>query len=254
MRILNYQEEKHPNAILLFGGFQVFDRKGFDVTRSFTPILTKLFLAILMNSLREGKGLTSGMLIDLIWSGREERSAKNTLAVNIIRLRRILDELDGCQITNETRYWKFEFDPQVLFIDYYDYLFITRSSGIIERSRVTRLIRLFQAGPPLKDISFEGADTFKAEVSNKATDFLWHFVKTLDVGADADMIIEVCNTIFIFDELDEDAMILKCQTLLKAGKHSLAVQCFDNFNRQYLELYGEEFGRSYKEIFGIDPT
>lgn len=254
MRLLNQMEEKHQNAILLFGGFRVFNRNGVEVTKSFTPILTRLYLSILLNSFGDGKGVADSALHDLIWPGRSEQSAKNTMAVNMIRLRRLLEEIDGCQLTHEAKYWKFLFNPEVLYLDYFEYLVIIKSKSTAAGTRVDRIIQLVRSGPLLKDISFEGVDPFKAEVSNRIIDFLWSYARTIDAIKQPDLVIDICNTIFVFDEMDEDAMILKCQTLLKAGKHSLAVQCYEKFRRQYSELYGDDFGKSYKDIFGTDPS
>ena len=176
------------------------------------------------------------------------------MAVNLIRLRKILEGLDGCRISSETGYWKFEFDTSVVYIDYWEYLTLTRESQSISRVQLLDLLRLFHSGPFLHGISFEEVDNFKTEVSDTATDVLSRFERTLNPETDAELLMEVCNTVFIFDPVDEEALILKCKILLKAGKHSLAVKCFEQFSKQYFELYGEEFGKSYKDIFGVDPS
>ena len=194
------------------------------------------------------------MLRDQLWSGKTISSARNTMAVNLIRLRKILEGLDSCKISSETGYLKFEYDPAVIYIDYCKYLEIIKDNQEISRNKLLELLKIFYSGPFLDGISFEGIDKYKASVSDTATELLRRFEKTLNPDTDSELILEVCSAIFIFDPLDEEALIKKCQVLLKSGKHSLAVNCFEKFGKQYFDLYGEEFKKSYKEIFGVDPA
>lgn len=67
-------------SILLFGGFQVIDSQGEKITREFTPLLKQLFLIILLNTLKEGKGISSFKLKETLWFDKSEEKAKNGLA------------------------------------------------------------------------------------------------------------------------------------------------------------------------------
>jgi len=58
------------------------------------------------------------------------------------------------------------------------------------------------------------------------------------------------NFIFYFDPLNEEAMIIKCKTLSALGKHSLAHYTFENFSKEYRNLYGEEFKKDFHAVTG----
>jgi len=54
-----FAEEKDYdlNSILFFGGFQIINRDGIDITSKFTPLLKELFLLIFLNSIKD-KGIS----------------------------------------------------------------------------------------------------------------------------------------------------------------------------------------------------
>jgi hypothetical protein len=49
--------------------------------------------------------------------------------------------------------------------------------------------------------------------------------------------------------LHEDAISLKCKALTALGKHNLAKNAFTKFTREYMQLYDEEYGKSFSDIF-----
>jgi len=91
-------------------------------------------------------------------------------------------------------------------------------------------------------------DNIKADISNKIIDELLEEVKNLNPEKDAEYIIEVANSIFNFDSLNEDALHLKCQTLDKLGRHSIAKSTYERFAKEYKKSYGEDFLLSFNDI------
>ena len=82
----------------------------------------KLFLFILLHSLRNDKGVSSNTLYETFWFDKSVESARNNRAVNIVKLKSLLENLDTASISKETGYWKFDFDPPAVYIDYFEYL------------------------------------------------------------------------------------------------------------------------------------
>ncbi len=89
------------SAILLLGGFQVFDKQGNNITGEFTPTLKLLFLFLLLNSIKGGKGTTSQRLEETFWFDMSKTSAANNRRVNIRKLRLILETVGEVQIVNK---------------------------------------------------------------------------------------------------------------------------------------------------------
>jgi hypothetical protein len=236
------------NTILLFGGFQVFNDKGKDITGKFTPLPKKLFLYIMLNSLRNEKGVSSQALYETFWFDKSIASARNNRAVNIVKLKSLLQGLTSTSISKETGYWKFEFDPAEVYIDYFDYLQIVRSKTPLNRENMVSLLSIVENKPFLNNTNAEWLDSFKAEVSNELIDtFLRYIGSSKD---DPEFLLHLTNCIFMVDEVSEEALKLKCRLLIKQGKHSLAKSSYFKFINEYRQLYNEEYGLSYSQVIG----
>ena len=59
--------EQKVSLVLLLGGFQIFDKQGDNITGDFTPTLKQLFLFLLLNTIKNGKGTTSQCLDETFW-------------------------------------------------------------------------------------------------------------------------------------------------------------------------------------------
>ncbi len=105
------------SSIYLFGGFEVFDKEGKDITALFTPTLKQLFLLILLSKSKNEKGITSNKIIENIWYDKSENSARNNKNVNISKLKLLLEKIGDVALNNENTYWNIEFQDSV-FCDY----------------------------------------------------------------------------------------------------------------------------------------
>lgn len=236
-----------PGSVNIFGGFQVISKEGKDITGSFTPLLKELFLYILLSSLRSNKGVSSVKLNEIFWFDKSEQSARNNRAVNIAKLRTILEEVGDCQITKETGYWKFFFDPGQVYVDYYRYLELVKQKNW-SKEHLLSILSIVQKGPALSNINADWMDEFKSDISNEVIDQVLAYVDKKGVEQDAEFFIQLSNCVFHFDLANERAMIIKCRALVALGKHSLAKSSFVKFQKEYGLLYGEEYSNSFTQI------
>ena len=72
-------------------------------------------------------------------------------------------------------------------------------------------------------------------------------VKNLD-NYEPSLIIKLTDTVFELDPINEEAMELKCKSLSKLGKHSLAKKAYDAFVKEYELLYGEKYKLAFNEV------
>jgi two-component SAPR family response regulator len=234
------------NSIFLFGGFQVFDKQGNDITAKFTPLPKKIFLFIMLNSLRNEKGVSSNALYETFWFGKSVESARNNRAVNIVKLKSLLEQLETASISKETGYWKFDFDPSRIYIDYFEYLQIVRSSSELTREDIVNLLSTVEGRPFLKNTDADWLDPFKSEISNEIIDtFLRYLGESSD---DPEFLLHLVNCIFLFDPVSEEGLKIQCRLLIKQGKHSLAKKSYSRFINEYQKLYDEEYGLSFNQI------
>jgi len=234
------------NSIILFGGFQVIDRNGKDITGQFTPLPKKLFLFILLHSLRNNKGVSSAVLYETFWFDKSVESARNNRAVNIVKLKSLLDNLDSANISKETGYWKFDFDPAQISIDYFEYLQIIGRTSELSREDIVALLAIIESSPFLNNTNADWLDTFKSEISNEIIDTIIRYMSnSVD---DPEFMLHLTKCIFVFDAVSEEALKVQCRLLIKQGKHSLAKSSYSKFTKEYRQLYDEDYGLSFNQV------
>ena len=114
---LHLYDKKKTSAIYLFGGFEVFDKEGKDITALFTPTLKQLFLLILLSKSKNDKGISSNKVIENIWYDKSENSARNNKNVNISKLKLLLDKIGNVELNHENTYLNIQFGENT-FCDY----------------------------------------------------------------------------------------------------------------------------------------
>jgi DNA-binding SARP family transcriptional activator len=236
------------NSIFLFGDLQLFTPGGNEITKYFTPLLKELFLVILLYSVKLDRGVSSEKLNEILWFDKSEKSARNNRSVNIAKLKSLLDKMGYCQLSKDTGYWKIEIDYSHILVDYHNYLNIVSNKTKLNKQKIIQLTHITQRGNFLSNIEYEWLDTFKSEVSNEIIDCYLSFAGSVPIADDPEFLIKLANDIFYFDPVNEEAMILKCKALAHIGKHSLAKNTFESFNKEYKAIYGEAFERDFHSI------
>lgn len=238
---VNYQ-------LIFFGGFQVFDKDFVDITNKFSPLLKELFLLIMLNTFKNNKGIASDKISEILWFDKSEKSARNNKAVNIAKLRNILGEIGGCELTKKTGYWKIIPENNKNKSDYIDFLNITSSRRNLTKQKIYQLIKITEKGAFLHNVQYEWLDEFKASASETIIDTLIEFANSCDVNKEAEFIIHLSDCVFNFDVVNEDAMILKCKAEHFMGKHSLAKSTYERFFKEYKLMYNQEYEKSFINV------
>lgn len=246
-------ESATKNAIFLFGDLQVFDQNGTDITKFFTPLLKELFLLLLVNSIKNGRGLHTEKLDEILWFGRSEKSVRNNRSVNIAKLKAILESIEHCQLLKDAEYWKIEFDYDLCYIDYHKYLNLIEAKKKLGEEQIKLLFELTRRGNFLSNHNYEWLDKFKSEVSNEAIDVFLIYAN-LTKPNNPEFLIQIASFIFHLDPVSEEAMIIKCKALSSLGKHSLAKKAFDVFIKEYRLIYGEDFNKNFNQIIQSQNT
>jgi len=239
-------------SIFLFGGFQVIDKKGKDITGELTPLLKQLFIIILLNTLKDGKGISSLKLHETLWFDKNYESAKNNRSVSLNKLRQIFDQVGVVRIKNPNSYWVIEFGEDI-YCDYYEALILMKrlkeKSARIGKD-IRRLISIVSAGELLPNVQIEWIDSFKADFANDLIDLFLDIAQQpgLDIS-DKDR-INLTDSILIHDSLNEEAIKLKCAILASMGKNGLAMNAYNTFAKEYRLLLGKDFKQSFEQIIG----
>jgi DNA-binding SARP family transcriptional activator len=236
------------SSILLFGQLQVFDTEGNDITKLFTPLVKELLLVIIIYTIRRERGVSSEKLNELLWYDKSEKDARNNRSVNIAKLKSILEKVGCGHISKETGYWKLELSADGIFIDYQQYVNIIKRRANLDKSFIEELITIIQRGSLLENTDYEWLDDLKSEVSDEIINILLAYANETGIEKDPEFLIRLMNYVFYFDNVNEEAMLIKCKALVLLGKHTLAHHSFEKFKKDYHALYGEEYELSFPEI------
>ncbi|NLR77191.1 galactose oxidase [Chitinophaga eiseniae] len=234
--------------VFFFGPFEVQDKEGQDVTRFFTPLLKELFLLISIHTLRTGKGISSERLYATLWRDKSNKEAQNNRSVNMVKLKAILDKLGACAFVKEADRWSLQYAPSDIRMDLADFQQLLQAPRPFSKDRVRELLGILRRGAFLPDAHYTWLEDIQSEISNAALTMLTDAAEQFP--ADAEFLIEIADSIFLFDLVNEEALRLKCSSLISLGRHSLAKAAFNKFTKEYLHMYGEEFPQVFTDFSG----
>ena len=244
------EETKVISAINLFGGFQVFNKAGEDITGKFTMTLRELFVLVLLHSVKFEKGISTTELQEYLWPDKDEVSARNNRNVNIKKLRTLLKEIGDISIENNNAYLHLSISNGIS-CDYKNVVKVLNSdatSPMTDRQKIEAILRNVKRGSLLPNLNTSWLDNFKSDISNKIIDVLLEYSQKLDVNKDDRLLIEIADSIFNYDSINQEALVIKCSVLNKKGKYSLAKVWYEHYIKEYKILYSENYPKTFEEV------
>jgi two-component SAPR family response regulator len=238
---------KPANSILFFGGFQVINRNGDEITKKFTPLLKELFLLIFLYSIKD-KGISVPRLTEILWFSMDPKTAKNNRAVNIAKLKHLISELESFTLSRSTGYWQVEFNDSLVYNDYWSCMKKLMQEEALPEEELHKFLCIINKGSLLGNASYEWLDEFKLDCSNRIIDKLSSYLSPDHLDTDPELVSQVADAVLIFDTMHEEAVSAKCKALTALGKHSLAKEIYEKFAKEYKTLYDESFDRSFTDL------
>lgn len=238
------------SCIRLLGKFQVKDKDGNDISGNFTPILKSLLLLILLHSQKDERGITNKKIDETLWGDKSEKSAQNNRNVSLSKLRSLLDKIGNVRIIQDNNFWKIESDSPA-YCDYQmalQYIQEAASDRPKEESFFYDLLELLFYGPLLPNTQFDWLDSFKSDYSCNTIDLLNELLKNEKFLQNDKFRLQIAETIFSHDILNEEALQVKCLLLYNNGKKGIAKNTYDNFCKEYQSLLGVEYNIPFSQI------
>lgn len=233
-------------GIYLLGGFHVVDAEGEEITSNFTPIMRQLLvLIILYTDKQPGRGISSAELKDALWSDKSEESYYNNRGVNIRKIRMWLSKVGAVEIAATGGYWHLAGDASLCdYIRHLRYL-TSVDSGAVSEEVAETLIGMAHYGTLLPDMQFEWTDRFKADYADRFILLLSRIRDKGSVAFSPQIRIRLADAILAFDSLDEDAVRVKCQALIRLKRHGIAKNVFNAFTQEYERLMDEKYRQRF---------
>lgn len=233
------------NAVYLFGSLRVYDARGEEVSRKFSPLLRELFTLLLLRS--ADKGITSEELTSLLWYDKDDSSARNNRAVNISKLRTLTEQVGGCTISKEAGHWKIRFADET-FVDYYECTPARLAPDTLSDERIRIIDALTQGGGLLPDCDYLWLDSYKSRTADLLIETLLKYALLLNEQEQHTTRLLISDILFRLDPASEAALRIRCTTYAAMNRPYMAKSSYDNFCREYRSLYGEAFKPTFNDI------
>ncbi len=243
--------EKKPSSINLLGNFQMINNEGNDITKNFTPTTTQLFLLLLMSTIRNRQGITSQKLKSILWFDKDDDSARNNRNVYINKLRSILKTFGEIKVVNHEGYWSIQSEKSV-FCDYERALVLIKmlqAGDRFNKKLLTELVDITLKGTLLPYIQqLEWLESYQTDYVNKLIECLMEYSKHEDVKTDLMLLLKIADAVLLHDNIDEDAIKLKCYALFRLGRKNQALQVFNKFTADYENLLATKHNLIFDEL------
>jgi two-component SAPR family response regulator len=122
---------------------------------------------------------------------------------------------------------------------------ISQGPRPLTQQGIRQLLKILHRGSFLPDANYTWLEDIQSEISNNALDILT--AAAAQFKADPELLIEIADSIFLFDPVNEEALRMKCSSLVALGRHSLAKAAFNKFAKEYQHMYGEDFPHTFNE-------
>ena len=109
--------DRSHSAISLLGTFNVRDKDGNDITGAFTPRLKSLLIMLVLYTEKNTQGALIKKVTDILWSDKEEESARNNRNVTLRKLRVLLERIGDMEVISDLGFLRMNWGTGV-FCDY----------------------------------------------------------------------------------------------------------------------------------------
>lgn len=243
----NIKQELKPSSINMLGLFQLIDKDGVNITGNFTATTSQMLILILLYTVKNGQGISTQELTEIMWPDKDTDSARNNRNVYMSKLRLLIKNVGDIELANQNNYWSARIGNDV-FCDYKNVMLLVKQlkkQPDFSLELVNELVTVASRGVLLPNLQEEWVDAFKGDYTSSIIDTLTNLLQNKEVKSDAILVLHISDAILKHDNIDEDIVKLKVSTLYNLGKKSQAKQCFDKFADDYKHFMGVDFKESF---------
>ncbi len=238
--------------ISCFGGLNIIDSEGINISLKFSPKLKQLFTLIFLYSQGDKKGITSRQLTETLWAGMNAANAKNSRGTYVQNLRSALLSFKKVKLVFNDKLWFLDIEESC----FNEYKEVERILAVLHREKdvivienlLPPLIAILKQGRFMANMEESWLDPFIEKMNNHIIEFCISMFDILDNRRHAALLFDLAEIISLNDPLNEPALQKRIVLLIEQGKHSFAHSVYDNFIRLYKELYKEDYSVDFKDL------
>ena len=224
----------NPNSIYLFGDFMARDRKNKDISYMFTNKLREVLIILI--EYNEKDGISSKSLGTMLWGDKTTEKIKNSRSVTMNHLRKVLEEIDGIQITYHEGFFKLEISKP-FYCDYYECRQIIKE----ENASNVELLSILMRGKFLQKADMPTLDHFKSKEEQMLIPVLKKKMEDAYKKKEYDIAVELAKVLFYADPLNTDALDIQIKSLKRLSRTYEAKNVMRAFNKEYQKDFGEKY-------------
>lgn len=237
-----HKVQSRTNSIFLFGEFTVCNRGNRNITYMFSKKLKETFCLLLQYS-REREGITSPHLSRLLWPEKPPQEVKNIRNVTLNRLRKILEELDGIELTYERGMFTIT-QKNPIYCDY------TRCMQILSANQweaeYQELIEIVTRGKFLENEEKPFYDTLKEKTEKQIEPLIVRAMEESYAKEAWQTTIDLAQAAFHIDPMNETALHHMIKAMQKLGMHEGAKIKYLSFLIEYKKIMGKDYPNPMK--------
>ena len=240
------EDNRQDFNISLMGGFRVFDFNNEEITLKFTPLIRQLFFYILLVSNRKD-AITYEEMTDTFWFGMEKSAASNNRNVNIRKLRVLLKSIGDISLVSSNDILTLDVGENIK-CDYYKVMSLLKSaerSDAQDMDVLAGILSVAEKGTLLPGYEYEWLDKYKSRYSERLISVLVKFSRDPSVMKNNDCMLRIADVILAEDCIDEYAVRIKCQALVRQRRGSLSKHIYEKYCMDYRRIMGEDLSLDY---------
>lgn len=244
------KNEIKPSSINMLGVFQIIDKDGLNITGNFTATTSQMLVLIILYTVKNGQGISTQELTEILWPGKDTDSARNNRNVYMSKLRLLIKNVGNIELLNQNNYWSVNIENDV-FCDYKNVMYLI---NLIRKQQdnsielINEFVNIASRGVLLPNFQEEWVDTFKGDYTNIVIETLYSLLQKNETKADHILILHISDAILKHDSIDEDAAKLKVSTLFNLGKKGQAKHSYEKFAENYKNFMGVAYKESFEQF------
>lgn len=233
----------HINRIYLFGDFTVVDKQGMDISHLFSTRLQQVFCLILFQS--DAAGISSNLLSHLLWPDKPKDKVKASRGVAINSLRKVLSELDGIEIIYEDGHYR----AVVGSACYCDYQYLKEQLAAGMDILSDEILAVLERGEFLLGMDDPIFDKIKNRTESMLIGAFQESMAQSREQKNWIRLFRAATMLLAVDPANEPALENGLYALARGHMEQRPTDFYKRFSDNYCRLMGEEYNRSFEEVW-----
>lgn len=228
------------NAIYLFGKFEVYDKKGINISHLFSSRLKHVLFLFL--SRYDNGGIESSEFSNLLWPEKEVASAKNIRGVTLNQFRKLIANLSGITLVFQDNHYRLQVTD--CFVDYLQVKKAYHLGKLADHQHQAILYR----GKFLKTNQHELLDDIKEDVDRMVVEVLQQQLGAAYGQGDYERAIQLAKLCLETAPTDLEAFQYEIWALLHLKQRTEAFRRFEHFSQFYESLMNEPLPVTFRDL------